>query len=245
MGPNDQIADDQDEPLSSCPPFLPAGTLLQMQQPQGFGRFGLGGALTGITPSLLGTGLAGALGAQNTPLPNGLADALMGQQAPKPQSYNPKLMDMTMDLSKPTYLTANGTQIQMNKPAPATTLPWGDGLDRLIKFADSTGVNTVKISGGTEAKGHRSNSAHPENLAIDVSADNDLDDDTVRKAALAAGYTHGMYEIRPGGVKHWHLQVGPENIRNASQYDLRKGPIRTVDYTKDTQSPASGGTGGN
>lgn len=60
-----------------------------------------------------------------------------------------------------------------------------------------------------------------------------VSDDQLKQAALAAGYTHGMWEIRPGAM-HLHLQTGSENIKgNPDDYDLSNpGSIGVMDYTK-------------
>lgn len=234
----DDDTDPKFEDISSRSPFLPpctpaqANAALQNQLP------GLGSGLAGLAPANTMGGLAADLGAAPLVFPHfqapGLASQLAGRGITAVSGCDPRLVNVTTNAATPSFQTANGTIITMNKSAPNTTLPWGEGLDRLIKFADGTGLDSVKISGGTEladAKGnllHSPNSDHPKNLAIDVSGSNDLDDETVRRAALAAGYTHGMYEIKPDGTEHWHLQVGPDNIHNAQKYDLNAGPMKTV-----------------
>ena len=238
--------DDDDTPadsfsaISSRPPFLPPCTPAQANQalqtlPRGLG-LGLLGSASPNDVEGLGAALRGAR-------PIGLAGDLAFNGVTSLPDCDPRLVNVTTDPSTPSFQTARGTIIKMNKPAPDTTLPWGEGVDRLVKFADNTGLQSVDISGGTESKDHSPNGAHPANGAIDVSASNPLSDEAVRQAALAAGYTHGMFEIRPGGkpgdppVRHWHLQVGPANIINAPAYDLAKGPIKTKDYTQAATQP--------
>lgn len=226
----------QSSTISSRPPYLPPCTP--------------GQALDAILATPPTSGLASDMvsGVQSgKATPYGLASDLLQHGITSIPGCDPRLVNVTTDPSKPSFQTAKGTVIQMNKPAPGTSLPWGAGLDRLISFADNTGQDMVKISGGTEASGsgpssaHTPNSVHPLNLAIDVPVGQGLDGVTVRNAALAAGYTHGIHEIKPDGASHWHLQVGPANIRNPSDYDLRNGPIRTKDYTQEKPQPLEDG----
>ena len=241
MGPDD----DSDlasslSTVSTRAPFLPPCTPEQAQQAIRNSQLGLGTSLMGQFLPNPTSGLASILGSSLSfpqgPKPPGLAAALAGQGITSVPGCDPRLVSVTTNPARPAFQTAQGTVIQMNKPAPATSLPWGEGLDRLIKFADGTGLDSVEITGGTEAAEHTSNSAHPANHGIDVSAKNPLNNAAVRQAALDAGYTHGVYEIRPDGSKHWHLQVGPENIKNAAAYELSNGPIRTKDYTQGAAS---------
>lgn len=233
MGPDDDTNGELNFPvLPPCTPEQARQAILNSQ-------IGLGKSLMDQFPKSPMPGLASALSAEPLTFPQGprspgLASGLAGQGITSVSGCDPRLVDVTTDPKTPAYQTAQGTVIQMNKPAPDTTLPWGAGLDHLIQFADNTGLDSVKITGGSEANGHSTNpnDAHPLNHAIDVSADTPLDNEAIRQAALAAGYTHGIYEIEPGGIKHWHLQVGPDNIKNAEAYDLNNGPIRTKDHTQ-------------
>lgn len=233
-------SEDDNDPAASLPtissraPFLPPCIPAQANQAPGNPALGLAHGLFGRASN----GPAQGLGATLAGIPpTGLAGDLAWNGITSVPNCDPRLANVTANPQAPSFRTANGTVIKMNKPGPDTTLPWGEGLDRLIKFADGTGLDTVKISGGTEAKGHTPNSEHPNNHAIDVAGDNDLDDEIVRRAALDAGYTHGMYEVKPDGSTHWHLQVGPDNIINAPAYDLRKGPMKIKVYTPKAAQP--------
>ena len=232
--------DDDDKLLTGIPPVTSVPPSLVAQS-------GLGDSLLGGGPAVSLPGLAGALdpGTAGFVLQPGMADALKPYRGVLSPDDPSKLTDITKDPAKPTYLTPNWTAIEMNKPAPGTVLPNGAGLNRLIKFADTTGLNSIRITGGAEGSGHTQNSVHGSGNAIDVGVDPHLDNDAVRRAALAAGYTHGIYEIKPGQAPHWHLQYGSENIINAGEYDLTHGPIKTRDYTKHVKPPQTGGGMGN
>ena len=245
MGLNDSTGDGYIAANSTRVPYLPPCTPEQA-------RAALGGAMPGLgyvlqSPAMPRIpGMADVLGPRPQVYPKipSLAAGLQAQGIWSLPNCDPRLVDVTRQMAKPQFQTPKGTVITLNKPGPDTLLPQGEGLDLLIRFADILGPSEVVISGGAEvadSRGkplHSPDSAHGGGKAIDVSASNDTDDESVRKAALASGYTHGIFEIRPGNrpgdppVKHWHLQVGPENISDAELYDLRRGPIRTKDYTK-------------
>lgn len=233
--------------ISSRAPFLPPCTPAQANQALQNPPAGLGYGLLGRANSAI-PGLGAALHGLPSPW---LAGDLAASGITSLPDCDPRLVNVTTDPGTPSFQTAQGTIIKMNKPGPLTTLPWGQGLGRLVKFADGTGLNTVEISGGTEPSQigqtvlHSPDSLHGPNLAIDVSGTNKLDDETVRRAALDAGYTHGMYEVRPDGSKHWHLQVGPDNIVNAPAYDLAKGPMKTKVYPQKSTQPPQAGSGEN
>lgn len=109
--------------------------------------------------------------------------------------------------------TKKGTIIQLNS-AKYTKLPTGATLDALITFVDDSGLETVVISGGSERQRHSDKSFHYKNLAIDVAGPsfNKLTNETVRSAANKAGFTHVVFEDRPGtNSDHWHLQIGAGN----------------------------------
>ncbi len=174
-------------------------------------------------------------GPMATPLP-GLAGALVNHGITTLPDSDPRLVNMTTDPQHPAFQTAKGTVINVNHPRPdspdpkaiGTFLPWGDNLDHLVRTADAVGG--ITLNGGSEANGHKESplDAHHRNLAIDVAWDPKLDPETLRRAAMSAGYTHGIYE-----GNHWHFQVGPDNIKDdPSVYELSAGPIRPTGYTK-------------
>jgi hypothetical protein len=188
-----------------------------------------------------GSSLAQAL-VNGSPVPTspyqGLAKDLQDHGITSLPYADPRLVNVTTDPSKPAFQTAGGTTIQMNHQGPRTMLPYGANLDALTTFADKLGLPSIQINGGSEAAGHSVNptDAHGANKAIDVAPIGpvpNLSDDKLKQAALAGGYTHGMWEIRPGAM-HLHLQMGPENIKgNPDDYDLsHPGPISVKDYTK-------------
>jgi hypothetical protein len=160
------------------------------------------------------------------------ATSLSKNPAPANKRQDPRLTDVTVDPSQPAYQTLKGTVIKLNKQAPATVLPYGDALDNLIAFADATGKKRVWLTGGAETSGHSTNSFHGLDKAIDVRdlgapLNDAMDDETVRNAALAAGYTHGVREVGNAAYPHWHLQIGAGNGLGP-EYDLSKGPIKTA-----------------
>lgn len=94
-------------------------------------------------------------------------------------------------------------------------LPKGKTLHALIRFVESTGLDTVLVTGGAETTGHTSHSFHYKGLAVDIAGPkfNNLDDAMVQKLAQAAGFTHGEYEFdkQDPNWDHWHLQIGAGN----------------------------------
>ncbi len=123
-----------------------------------------------------------------------------------------KLKNVTKNKLYPAYETPQGTIIQLN--GLRTKLPSGETRQALTKFADETGLKSVLITGGAEAKGHSKGSFHGKNLAIDVagSSFNKLSHEEARQAAHKAGFTHGLYEDFKGYKKdHWHFQIGAGN----------------------------------
>jgi hypothetical protein len=258
MNPFDQDVADSDPTISSRPPYLPPITPKQAMDAL-FSPASLNYALLHDLPQSHGLGLAQVLTygtPQRTSLYQGLAKDLQDHGITSWPGADPRLLNVTTDPKAPAFQTAGGTTIQMNKPSPYTTLPWGQGLDRMIKFADGTGAKTVTITGGTEGTVrmpdgnlkdlHSANSLHSRNQAIDMRPDTNISDDTLKQAALNAGFTHGMHEIKGDGI-HLHFQVGPDNILgNPDVYDLRNpGPIGLKDYTKiekpDDQAAGNGG----
>ena len=61
----------------------------------------------------------------------------------------------------PEYQTDEGTVIRLNS-LTRTTPPEGAGLEALIVFVDESGLDTVLITGGSEAIGHSANSFTPD-----------------------------------------------------------------------------------
>jgi len=239
MDPEDDEPANQNPYISSRPPFLPPTTKAQAMQALLSTDSLMHALMHPVQPGLpeillQGTGLTPAHS-------DSLAGALASHGITSLPDSDPRLVNITTDPCRPAFQTAKGTVIHMNKAGPQTTLPWGQGLERLIRFADQTGAPTVTVNGGSEAQGHGASplDAHPRNLAIDVAPDPKVSEAVLKQAALAAGYTHGIREIRPGGVVHYHFQVGPENIKGDPRlFDLgNAGPIGTKDYTK-AQSPS-------
>ena len=265
MNPEDNEAADQNPIISSRPPFLPPATRKQaldaLLSPDSLSYALIHPVQPWHEPGLAES-LVQGMPQQQTP-ESGLAGALASHGITSLPGADPRLVNMTQDPAKPTFETGKGTVIRMNKPAPplevmqpgntqsGTTLPWGAGLDRLIRFADGTGRGEVMVTGGTEgsnpnatARQHSANplDCHHRNCAIDVAPDPRVSEDMLKKAALAAGYTHGIREVTSKGT-HFHLQVGPDNIKeDPALFDLTNdGPIRTRDYTKDsTATPPQG-----
>lgn len=239
---------DCDPTISSKPPYLPPITPAQARQALLSPESQSYALMHGVSLQH-GMGLAQAL-VNGSPIPTtpnqGLAKDLQEHGITSWPDADPRLVNVTTDPSTPAFQTAGGTTLQMNHPAPRTTLPYGPNLNALITFADKLGAPSIKINGGSEAGGHSKNplDAHPADEAIDVAPFApvlNVSDDQLKQAALAAGYTHGMWEVRPGAA-HLHLQIGPENISSPDGYDLSKpGPIGIKDYTKPaTDNPADG-----
>jgi hypothetical protein len=240
---------DNDPNISSAPMRLPPITPAQARQAL-LSPAAQDYALMHGVP-LQDPGLAHAL-VNGNPIPSfpyqGLAKDLQDHGITSLPYADPRLVNVTTDPSRPAFQTAGGTIIQMNHPSPRTMLPFGDALGQLTTLADKLGVPSIKINGGSEAARHSANpaDAHGANKAIDVAPFApvlNVSDDRVKQAALAAGYTHGMWEINPGRL-HLHLQTGPENIKgNPGDYDLSNpGPIGIKDYTKPAaNSPPDGG----
>ena len=153
---------DIDPTISSRAPYLPPTTGRQTLDAL-LGPAGLASLLTHPEPTPT-QGLASALGYEGPMLLQhpGLAGALLDRGITALPGSDPRLVNVTSDRSQPAFQTANGTVIHVNKPAPrkqdeeGTSLPWGEGLDHLIKFEDQMkGVPT--LTGGTETYPHSSN----------------------------------------------------------------------------------------
>lgn len=215
--------------------------------PQSLPQLLAGGALQGANNLLQPYGSTPTPGLQSPPwLPPQRLPVGAPTPAPAPD-WAGKLTPAPRALAAPAYQTANDTIIQLNKNVPATLLPTGDTLDKLIKFADNTGVGGVMLTGGAEKSGHSDDSLHYVDKAVDIGGPAwtpGLNDDNVRKAALAAGFTHGVYEIK-NGATHWHLQVGPGN-NLGDEHDLSKYPMQTKVYpeSKPTTPTTAGQQGG-
>ena len=235
MDPDDSDTNTAIGAWGSLPPYLPPCTPGELAAP------GIASLLMGSQAASIGQGMSPILtgGTSDDPMA-GMAALLLNQhnqtqsknQAAADGSCDPRLTDVTDNTVQPAYQTPKGTIIQLNKPAPATVLPYGDALDNLIAFADATGKKRIWITGGAERKRHSTNSFHDLDKAIDVRDQgtpfsDGMDDETVRNAALAAGYTHGVREIGSDAHPHWHLQIGAGNGLGP-EYDLSKGPIKTV-----------------
>ncbi len=192
-------------------------------------------------PNAASQGLAAQLlGLDQAPPPHTLAGQLLAQGITSLPDCDPRLINVTTHPDTPTFQTAKGTLIQMNKPAPATTLPWGTGIDRLVSVADNLGVPKPIFSGGTEPSGHSTDSEHYDNNALDISGMNKqygLTDDMVRQAAVAAGFPYGFFEANKN---HWHIQTTANNVKDADLYDLRHWPMKSV-YTPSMPKQVGGG----
>lgn len=205
------------------PPCTPA----QAEQALANASFDTVHQLVDHPPTAASQGLAAQLlGLDQAPPPHTLAGQLLAQGITSLPDCDPRLINVTTHPDTPTFQTAKGTLIQMNKPAPATTLPWGTGINRLVSVADNLGSSMPIFSGGTEQTGHSVNSLHQNNNALDISGRNPaLLGEVVRQAALAAGFPYGVFEANKN---HWHIQTTPDNMKDAEQYDLRKWPIKSV-----------------
>src|SRR5690348_7743902 len=141
---------DCDPTISSKPPYLPPITPSQARQAL-LSPDSLNYALMHGVALTHGTGLAQAL-VNGTPIPatpnQGLAKDLQDHGITSWPDADPRLVNVTTDPSTPAFQTAGGTTIQMNHPAPRTTLPYGPNLNALTTFADKLGVPSIKINGG-------------------------------------------------------------------------------------------------
>jgi hypothetical protein len=234
MDPDDEFANTH--PLLNCrSPFLPPTTPEQA----------IGALLSPDTlassllhPVPMQPGLGAMLGYEgpSPKAPSSLGGALLQHGVTSLPGSDPRLVNISTDAKHPAYVTPNGTTINVNKAAPppddpkgGTSLPWGEGMDRLTKLADATGLDSITLTGGTET-GHKANN-HQSNLAVDLRLDPRLTADVMKKAALAAGYTHVIPE-----ADHWHLQVGPQGIKgDPDRFDVTlPRPLAFKSYTDDS-----------
>jgi hypothetical protein len=229
--------------LSSRAPYKPPITQKQalelLKQANDPSRQGMAALLLHPKP-ILGEGLASMLGYEG-PVPlhhPGLAGALLDKGITSAPDADPRLLNVTTDPQHPMFQTANGTRIAINKPAPNTMLPWGENLDRLINVANKI-PNEITLTGGTEVMCKQDDGTwkHCHGAsALDAHTNNNaIDEPSLRRAAMDAGYTHAILEKDKDGVLHWHFQKGRDNIKPEAVdlYRLNgEDPIRMKLYNR-------------
>jgi len=134
-----------------------------------------------------------------------------------------------------------------NAPPPRTQPVTGptqaslECLEQCLRTRTAGNVN-LRVSGGSEAKGHSRNSEHPKSEACDISSPKwnpGIDNGDMFDCAKQCGFNAGQFEqfTNNPGNDHWHFQLDPGNgvpaipsnpyQLPASPYDMTSPNLKT------------------